>query len=123
MSYLYERIREARSLTRLTQEALAGELGVSRSAIAQWEMAEGTAPSVENLIRLAQRSGLHFEYLATGRGDRSFGPAKAVLNELPPSYQHLSEQQRQLLARFDALTPRQRDALLDLLDNSPVRRR
>lgn len=66
VSKLYERVREARSLTKLTQEALAGELGVTRSAVAQWEMAEGTAPSVDNLIGLAKRSGMTFEYLATG---------------------------------------------------------
>ncbi|MEE7567487.1 helix-turn-helix transcriptional regulator, partial [Xanthomonas sp. Kuri4-3] len=118
MSKLYERIREARRLTRLTQEALAGELGVSRSAVAQWEMAEGTAPSVENLIGLARRSGLQFEYLATGRGERVFGEPTVAVAEEPLTYRELSDQQRQLLTRFEALTPRQRSGLMDLIGDA-----
>lgn len=122
MSTLYERIREARSLTGLTQEALAAELGISRSAVAQWEMAEGTAPSVENLIALAQRSGLSFEYLATGRGERQFGPPVFIAEE-EPSYHPLTEQQRQLLAAFERLGVRQRNGLLELIGAVPRRRR
>ncbi|MBB3797531.1 transcriptional regulator with XRE-family HTH domain [Xanthomonas arboricola] len=115
MSKLYERVREARALTKLTQEGLAGELGVTRSAVAQWEMAEGTAPSVDNLIGLARRSGMAFEYLATGRGERTFGPPVPTIAEEPVQYRHLDEQQRVLLNRFDTLAPRQRSGLLDLL--------
>lgn len=115
VSKLYQRVREARSLTKLTQEALAGELGVTRSAVAQWEMAEGTAPSVENLSGLAKRSGMAFEYLATGRGDRVFGPPVSAIAEEPAQYHRLDDQQRVLLARFDTLAPRQRSGLLDLL--------
>ncbi|HBK45541.1 MAG TPA: transcriptional regulator [Xanthomonadaceae bacterium] len=117
MSKLYERIREARRLTALTQEALAAELGVTRSAVAQWEMADGTAPSVENLIGLAQRSGLRFEYLATGRGERVFGPPAVAVAEVPAKYRPLSEQQQQLLERFEALAPRQKTGLIDLLSS------
>lgn len=124
VSTLYERIREARSLTGLTQEALAAELGISRSAVAQWEMAEGTAPSVEHLIALAQRSGLNFEYLATGRGERHFGPP-TLIAETEPSYHPLTEQQRQLLSGFERLSARQRSGLLDLIGEArpTVRRR
>lgn len=124
MSKLYERVREARALTKLTQEGLAGELGVTRSAVAQWEMAEGTAPSVDNLIGLARRSGMAFEYLATGRGERTFGPPVPTIAEEPAQYRHLDEQQRVLLNRFDTLAPRQRGGLLDLLlAESKTRRR
>jgi len=122
VSKLYERIREARRLTGLTQETLAAELGISRSAVAQWEMAEGTAPSVENLIALARRSGLHFEYLATGRGEPSQGPPQLVVEE-EASYYPLSEQQRQLLAGFEQLRPRQRTGLLELIHAPAARRR
>ena len=122
MSKLYERIREARRLTGLTQETLAAELGISRSAVAQWEMAEGTAPSVENLIALARRSGLHFEYLATGRGEASQGPPQLIVEE-EASYYPLSEQQRQLLAGFEQLRPRQRTGLLELIHAPAARRR
>ncbi len=122
MSKLYERIREARRLAGLTQEMLAAELGISRSAVAQWEMAEGTAPSVENLIALARRSGLHFEYLATGRGEACQGPPQLIVEE-EASYYPLSEQQRQLLAGFEQLRPRQRTGLLELIHAPAARRR
>ncbi|MCI2262290.1 MULTISPECIES: helix-turn-helix transcriptional regulator [Xanthomonas] len=118
-SKLYERVREARKLTGLTQEALALDLGVTRSAVAQWEMAEGTAPAVEHLIALARRSGLSFEYLATGRGERVFGEPIAVdaaaIGELRNQYQ-FTDQHLRLLERFESLSPRQRAGLLDLLD-------
>lgn len=81
MSKIYERCREARRRTGLSQEALALDLGVSRGAIAQWEMEEGTTPSVDNLIALARRSGLAFEYLATGRGPKIFGEPYRVEEE------------------------------------------
>lgn len=124
MGRLHERIREARGLTGLSQEALAIELGVSRSAVAQWEMHPGgTAPAVENLIALARRSGMAFEYLATGRGERIAGePILNVAEESTP-YRQLSEQQRRLLECFDALSARQRAGLLELLAGSAPRRR
>jgi len=122
VSKLYERIREARRLTGMTQETLAAELGISRSAVAQWEMIEGTAPSVEHLAALAKRSGLHFEYLATGRGERGFGPPEAITEE-EASYHPLNDQQRQLLGIFEQLRPRQRSGLLDLIDAPGARRK
>lgn len=122
MSKLYERIREARRLTGLTQETLAAELGISRSAVAQWEMSEGTAPSVDHLIAVARRSGLYFEYLATGRGEVSFGPPQ-LITEDEARYHPLNDQQRELLAGFEQLLPRQRTGLLELIMQSPRPRR
>jgi transcriptional regulator with XRE-family HTH domain len=120
-SKLYERVREARKLTGLTQEALALDLGVTRSAVAQWEMANGTAPAVEHLIALACRSGLIFEYLATGRGERVFGEPVAVAEEAA-HYRQLSDQQIRLLDGFETLSPRQRAGLLDLIGTGRKRR-
>ncbi|MEC9357359.1 MAG: helix-turn-helix transcriptional regulator [Pseudomonadota bacterium] len=113
MSSLYQRVREARNRLGLSQESLAAELKVSRSAVAQWENEAGTRPSVDNLVALARRSGMAFEYLATGRGARIFGTP--IVAEEAPRYQALTAQQQQLLACFDALSPRQRSALLELL--------
>ena len=115
MNKLNQRVREARNRAGLTQEALAGELGVSRSAVAQWEMERGTAPSVENLSALATCSGMHFEYIATGRGEPYFGAPRLSVAEESPVYRSMDSEQRQLLALFNKLSPRQRQALLDLL--------
>ncbi|QNH26744.1 helix-turn-helix transcriptional regulator [Xanthomonas theicola] len=120
-SKLYERVREARKLTHLTQEALALDLAVTRSAVAQWEMAGGTAPAVEHLIALARRSGMTFEYLATGRGERVFGEPLSLAEEAA-HYRQLSDQQARLLEGFEKLSPRQRVGLLDLIGAGKNRR-
>ncbi len=117
MTQLHQRVREARKLIGLSQEALAGELGVSRSAVAQWEMTRGTAPNVENLIALARRSGMTFEYLSTGRGQKIQGKPLLAVAEEASEYHSLSRQQQRLLEIFDALTPKQRTDLLDFLDS------
>lgn len=123
MTQLYQRVREARKLTGLSQEELAGELGVSRSAVAQWEMTRGTAPSVENLIALARHSGMTFEYLATGRGPRGHDRPVTAVAEQPAEYSALSRQQQRLLAAFEALSAKQRADLLDFLESlSPATR-
>ncbi len=122
MARLPQRIREARKSTGLSQEQLAGDLGVSRSAVAQWEMAEGTSPSIENLIALARRSGMAFEYLSTGRGIKLHGAPTLSVQEERSEYQHLTAQQKRLLAAFDRLTAKQRTSLIDLLDSMLPRR-
>lgn len=106
-------------MTWLFQQGLASELGVSRSALAQWEMAKGTSPSVEHLVALARRSGMSFEYLATGRGPKVHGAP--ILADDGDSYPDLTRQQQALLAAFEMLSPRQRVGLLDLI--SPGRKR
>lgn len=65
------RIRRARLGASLTQAQLARHAGVNRSAVAQWERAEGaTTPSVANLANIAVATKVAFEWLATGRGTR-----------------------------------------------------
>jgi transcriptional regulator with XRE-family HTH domain len=121
MARLYQRVREARKLTGLSQEQLAGEIGVSRGAVAQWEMVDGTSPSVENLIALAQRSGMAFEYLSTGRGSKIVGKPMRLVHDEPLPDQNLTPQQKRLLAAFDGLSLKQRAGLLDLIDSSLTR--
>lgn len=115
MKQLHQRIRDARRLVGLSQEQFALDLGVSRGAVAQWEMADGTRPAVENLIAIARRSGMAFEYLTTGRGERLFGEPIPSLAETAAEYRVLTPQQQQLLERFEGLNARQRSGLLDLL--------
>jgi transcriptional regulator with XRE-family HTH domain len=62
------RIRRARFAAKLSQAQLAAKTGVKRSAVAQWERAGCTTPSVEHLAQIAISTGVHFEWLATGRG-------------------------------------------------------
>ena len=53
---LGERIQEQRKAKGMSQEMVAGQLGVSRQAVAKWESGR-SAPSAENLYRLAELLG------------------------------------------------------------------
>ena len=66
---LSTRIRTARMRARMSQTELAELLGVSRSAVGNWESAKGrVSPSSERLSELALATGVSYEWLATGRG-------------------------------------------------------
>ena len=69
MPTLHERIRRARALARFTQNDLADRIGVGRGAVAQWESATGSSPSMEHLIAIAVHTGVQLEWLGTGRGN------------------------------------------------------
>lgn len=68
MAALADRIKDSRKVARLTQAELARRIGVQPSAVAQWESTRGTAPTVQNLIKIATVTSVSFEWLATGRG-------------------------------------------------------
>lgn len=59
------RIRETRRSLGFTQEELAQRIGVSRSAIAQWET-DRTGQVRSNLARVAAVLGVSVSYLLTG---------------------------------------------------------
>jgi transcriptional regulator with XRE-family HTH domain len=59
------RIREARRALGLTQDELARQVGVSRSAIAQWET-DRTGQVRANLARVASVLGVSVGYLIAG---------------------------------------------------------
>lgn len=62
------RILRSRRQARMTQSQLAARIGVHRSAVAQWERSDGTSPNIRHLEQIAVIAGVHFEWLATGRG-------------------------------------------------------
>lgn len=68
MSTMPIRIRQSRRKARLSQLQLAIPVGVGRSAVAQWERALGAQPNVSHLAKIAEVTGVAFEWLATGRG-------------------------------------------------------
>lgn len=77
---LCDRIRLARSTAKRSQASIARDLGVSGSAVAQWEGRSGTVPSPRNLIRLAALLDVSCDWLATGRGAsaRALDPSVAL---------------------------------------------
>lgn len=74
------RVRRARTIASLSQGELARRVGVQRSAVTQWEQQGGTLPNVEHLMKIAQETGVFFEWLATGRG-----PCRPDEGELTPA--------------------------------------
>lgn len=92
-------------------------MGVSRGAVAQWEMEKGTAPSVVNLSQLAVRTGVAFEWLATGRGAMTIETLR--VSEDAPAYADensaIDSDEQLLLRRFRASSAERKRAILVLL--------
>lgn len=61
---LGERIRQSRLEARLSQEKVAELVGVSRQAVTKWETNQ-SAPSTDNLFRLAEILGTTVDFLAS----------------------------------------------------------
>ena len=59
------RIQVLRRQANLSQEALAGRLGVSRQALGKWE-ADQSLPGIDNLQALAAELGVTVDQLLTG---------------------------------------------------------
>jgi transcriptional regulator with XRE-family HTH domain len=71
----------ARRKAGYSQQALADALGLSRSAVGNWEAASNGNPSSANLSLLAKACDVSYEWLATGRGEMfgsNSGPAVQV---------------------------------------------
>jgi transcriptional regulator with XRE-family HTH domain len=102
-------------LANLSQTELGAKLGLSRSAITQWERTQGTKPSMGNLTQVATICEVHFEWLATGRGLMRIGDA----HQEPPAHMSefaFSELESRLLNGFRRLAVRKQDAIVDLVE-------
>ena len=76
LTTLGERIRDARRAAGLSQEKLAERVGVTRQAVTKWENGQ-SAPSTENLLRLAEVLGV---------------PANTLLDAAAPELQMQADQ-------------------------------
>ncbi len=63
------RIKELRLKKHLSQEALAGELGVSRQAVTKWED-NSSRPSTSNLLALCEIFGMSLDELVSGEAEQ-----------------------------------------------------
>lgn len=111
---LADRIRHARRLSRLSQAALARRLGVVPSAVAQWEGRRGTSPTAGNLARIAEVTGVSFEWLATGRGASAL-PITELPAVAPESIAQDMIEERLLLS-FRKLPQRKREPFVRWLE-------
>jgi transcriptional regulator with XRE-family HTH domain len=93
------RIRTIRRERGLTQDELADQVGVSRSAVAQWETGR-TGQVTGNLSRIAGVLGVNVEYLMVGDDKRAAGEVRqgdelALLR----LYRECEPEERQMLLR------------------------
>ena len=112
---LSTRIRHARRLSQLTQAALAKVVHVGPSAVAQWELPNGTSPTIEHLGAIAVLSGVTFEWLATGRG-----PVALTDHETPAidATSFATDQiEDRLLAAFRKVPSRKREAFVRWMED------
>src|SRR5687767_2404591 len=91
---IHDRIRLARRHARITQAELAKAVGVQRSAVAQWESANGVRPTLENQVKIATIASMRLEWLATGRG-------KMSMDEKDDSGDHITDLQLSEFALCD----------------------
>ncbi|HEY0310007.1 MAG TPA: helix-turn-helix transcriptional regulator [Luteimonas sp.] len=117
-----QRIRLARRAAGLSQAQLALELGVQRSAVSHWEAQRGK-PSMNHLRQLALRTGVQFEWLATGRGAMTPSP-DALLDSIAAVDALLVEdpQERRLLAAFREAPMQARLPLIELAEQLAAQR-
>ena len=76
---LGEKIRGARKSTGMTQEQLAGILGVSRQAVTKWESGKGL-PDIENLRIMAKALNVSIDYLLEDETDLDFSVTREAIN-------------------------------------------
>ena len=117
---LSTRIRTARMRAKISQAELAELLGVSRSAVGNWESAKGRiSPSSERLGELALATGVSYEWLATGRGT-----PLAPIDGIPAADAEVVDDpiERRLLQAFRGCTEHFKQAILVVLEaQSPHR--
>jgi|SRR5687768_9297547 transcriptional regulator with XRE-family HTH domain len=104
------RIRHARRLAQLTQAALAEQIGIGASAVAQWELPNGTSPTVDHLEEIAMVCGVAFEWLATGRGAVVSGVQEAPV--LMGTQLAADQTEDRLLMAFRRIPLRKRESLV-----------
>lgn len=109
------RIRIARQRACMSQEMLAGRLGVTRGAVANWECSVGAQPATSRLERLAHVTRVRFEWLATGRGPLAWEADPDDIPALDAELVH-DPLERRLLQAFRCGGRETRRLLLGLAD-------
>ncbi len=82
---LGERIRSCRTRANMTQEQLAESMQISRQAVTKWESGQ-SAPSTENLFKLAELFGTTVDFLLTASESSpppEAAPTEAVSGRIP----------------------------------------
>lgn len=121
---LADRVRSARRRASISQTELARRIGVSASAVAQWEHPSGTQPSLQSLIRIVEITGVSTDWLVMGKAARSVtadASDQEVSALLLETYAH-SAQEETLLKVFREIPDQRRSLLVSLAEEFAARR-
>lgn len=118
MFQLALRIKESRKAAKISQAALSAQLGLDRSAVAQWECDNAVGPTVANLRRIALATGVSFEWLVTGRGARFVGGEGQDPPAIVMDYIAQSEIEERLLLAFRSVPALDQVSLLELVEKA-----
>ena len=105
---LSDRIKTCRQSAGLSQEKMAELVGVSRQAVTKWESGQ-TAPSTENLFRLAEILGTTVDFLLTEEEKIGPTPAEQIY------YLYKLEQEQKATLRAARCKARLRESFFALL--------
>lgn len=112
-----DRIRLARRRAGFSQSGLAKQVGVVRSAVAQWERNGGARPMSSNMAKVACCCNVSYEWIATGRGPLTLSDEAEVLAvEIDFHLYAQSELERRLLTAFRDVSYPGNRGLVELLE-------
>ena len=103
---LYEKIKNLRVHSGMSQVQLAERLGITKSAVNAWEMGTNS-PSLSYIIRLAQVFGVSTDYLL------------GVNERLTVDITNLDELQKQAVTLMIKLFERDNEAIADKNNKAP----
>jgi transcriptional regulator with XRE-family HTH domain len=111
---LKDRVRLTRASAGISKAELARRIGVSLSAVVQWEHPDRGGPSARHLAALAQCTGTAFEWLATGRGPMRVAEGEGA-SALEPSAMAVTFFEERLLELARKLPHDRQQALIEFL--------
>jgi transcriptional regulator with XRE-family HTH domain len=119
------RVRRARLKSGLTQAALARAVGVTASAVGQWEHPRGTAPSYAHLIAIARATQVTVEWLIDRRAQKPRNPRATTAEEPALSLSDFARDatEEQLLELVRRIRDADRKLLLALAERLAGRRK
>ena len=89
-----ERIKKLRLDNKMTMDALAEKLGITKSRISMWENS-GTVPREDILIQLSKLYGVSIDYLLGNEDMEGNNPENAKLNYIQRSLGKLDDERLQ----------------------------
>lgn len=111
------RIRASRHRAGLSQTELAKHIGVSRTAVANWESTKSRIrPSSERLEAISHLTGVSWEWLATGRGPAGMSDDNVLTADVDLVEDPI---ERRLLKLFRRGSLAYKQALIALLESQP----